>query len=74
MGVHTVLGSRTIYGQTGIDLLVDTKKPADELDSSSDSDNSSRGSSNSNSSSNAPPLLEAMSQPGTITHCLDWRC
>lgn len=53
MGVHTVLGSRTIYGQTGIDLLVDSKKAAE-------------GDSGDESAELPPPLLEVMCTPGTI--------
>ncbi|TYZ69456.1 hypothetical protein PybrP1_002750 [[Pythium] brassicae (nom. inval.)] len=50
MGVHSVLGSRTIYGQTGIDLLVDNKRFADEQ---TDNDTADL----------PPPLLEAMCSP-----------
>lgn len=52
MGVHTVLGSGTIYGQTGLDLLVDCKKIAD-ADGQDDTPTT-------------PPLLESMCSPGMI--------
>lgn len=52
MGVHTVLASGTIYGQTGLDLLVECKKSV--VDGEPDD------------TPVTPPLLESMCSPGVL--------